>query len=178
MTHAPRIALLFVLVFAPGAVLGGCSTSGSTRAPIEAMDITNASTHTVRVSLHAGARVRLEGRPIQPLTDGRPLELARGETEALRIRRPRGTFIVNKRKDDELVYWLRAEIITPSWDEDAVFWFELLGPPARQVTIANQNAQGSSGLVASSITVPVKPLAADLYPFRDRNYAFEVPSTE
>jgi hypothetical protein len=175
MVHALRIALL--IVFCSSSV--ACSSSrATTRAPIEAMDITNSSSHTVRVSLHAGARVRLEGKPIQPLTDGRPIELARGETESLRIRRPRGTFILNKRTDDELVYWVRAEIITPSWDEDAVFWFELLGPPAKQLTIGNQSAKGSAGLVANSVTVPVKPLAADLYPFRDRNYAFEVPSTD
>lgn len=174
MNHALRIAVL--IVFA--ASLVGCSTA-ETRAPIEATDITNASTHTVRVSLHAGDRVRLEGRPIQPLTDGRPLELARGETESVRITRPRGTFLVNKRRDDELVYWLRAEIITPSWDEDAVFWFELLGPPAPEIQIANANATGgSAGLVASSPKVPVKPLASDLYPFRDRNFAFEMPSNE
>ncbi|GEM_PF-2517799 len=170
MNHAPRIAVL--LAFA--ASLVGCSTA-ETRAPIEATDITNASTHTVRVSLHAGDRVRLEGRPIQPLTDGRPLELARGETESVRIRRPRGTLLVNKRRDDELVYWLRAEIITPSWDDDAVFWFELLGPPAPEITIANTSVTGgTAGLVATSPSVPVKPLASELYPFRDRNFAFEM----
>lgn len=174
MIHALRIAVLLVV----GASLTGCSTA-ETRAPIESTDITNASTHTVRVSLHAGERVRLEGRPIQPLTDGRPLELARGETESLRIRRPRGTFLVNKRRDDELVYWLRAEIITPSWDEDAVFWFELLGPPAPQIQIANASATGgSAGLVATSAKVPVKPLASELYPFRDRNFAFEIPDDD
>ncbi|MFK7883951.1 MAG: hypothetical protein AB8F26_07200 [Phycisphaerales bacterium] len=174
MIHPLRITFFLALA----AMLSGCSSSGSTRAPIEAMDIANVSSHTVRVSLHAGNRVRLEGRPIQPLTDGRPIELARGQTESIRIRRPRGAFVVNKRKDEELVYWLRTEIITPSWDEDAVFWFELLGPPARQVTIGNQSAKGTAGLIADSITVPIKPLAADLYPFRDRNYAFEVPTTE
>ncbi|MEM9372199.1 MAG: hypothetical protein AAGA55_01020 [Planctomycetota bacterium] len=172
MNHAIRLAVL--LLFA--AALSGCTSSGATREPIEATDITNGSNHTVRVSLHAGARVRLDGRPIQPLTDGRPLELARGETESIRIRRPRGTFLVNKRKDDELVYWLRAEIITPSWDEDAVFWFELLGPPAEQITITNASLTGgTAGLAASSPSVPVKPLAVDLYPFRDRNFAFELP---
>lgn len=174
---AVKAALLALLLLVPAGLVG-CSSSGSTREPIEAMNVSNSSTHTVRVSLHAGERVRLDGRPIQPLTNGRPLELARGETESLRIRRPRGTFLVTTRKDEDLVYWLRAEIITPSWDEDAVFWFELLGPPAKQVNITNATAKGSVGLVANSVTVPIKPLAADLYPFRDRNYAFGIPDSE
>ena len=86
--------------------------------------------------------------------------------------------MLTKRHDDELVYWLRCEIITPSWDDDAVSWFELLGPPARQVTIRNATASGSSGLLADSVTVPIKPLATELYPFRDRNYAFKEPDPE
>ncbi len=175
MVRTRLIALAVLLACLP---LAACSSSGAKRDVVEAMDIVNASTHTVRVSLHAGERVRLEGRPIQPLTDGRPVELARGQTESLRIRRPRTALLVTKRADDELVYWLRAEIITPSWDDDAVFWFELLGPPAPQVVIKSTNAKGSSGLIADSVAVPIRPLAADLYPFRDRNYAFEVPDTE
>lgn len=173
-----RFALAVALLLA--LPLAACSSSSNTskRPLVESMEVLNASTHTVRVSLHVGERVRLEGRPAQPLIDGKPVEIARGQSESLRVRRPRATLLIGHKQDEELVYWLRTEIITPSWDDDAVTWFELLGPPAQQITLKNANARGSTGLVADSASVPIKPLAPDLYPMRDRNYAFDEPSTD
>lgn len=175
--RARPIALLPVLLAALIALpLAGCSSSGKKRDPMVSTEIVNASSHTVRVSLHIGDRVRLEGRPVLPRTDGRPVEIARGKSEALRIRRPREAVIFGTKADDELVYWLRTEIVTASWDDEAVFWFELLGPPAEQITVRNATARGATGLIADSAMVPIKPLAAELYPMRDRNYAFELPT--
>ncbi len=185
-THqAVRISLSAVtaavaLCAALAAPLAGCSSSGkkTTRDPIVSTEVVNASSHTVRVSLHVGDRVRLEGRPVLPRQDGRPVEIARGKSEALRIRRPRELVLWGAKPDDELVYWLRTEIVTASWDEEAVFWFELLGPPAEQITIRNATERGATGLTAAATSVPIKPLAPELYPMRDRNYAFEVPKAE
>lgn len=161
-------------------ILSGCSSSTkrTPRDPIVSTEVVNASSHTVRVSLHVGDRVRLEGRPVLPRQDGRPVEIARGKSEALRIRRPRELVLWGAKPDDELVYWLRTEIVTASWDEEAVFWFELLGPPAEQITIRNATERGATGLTAAATSVPIKPLAPELYPMRDRNYAFEVPKPE
>ncbi|MCC5824406.1 MAG: hypothetical protein LAT64_04450 [Phycisphaerales bacterium] len=168
----PLVALFAALLALP---LVGCSSSGKKRDPMVSTEIVNASTHTVRTSLHIGDRVRLEGRPVLPRQDGRPVEIARGKSEALRIRRPREAVIFGTKPDEELVYWLRTEIITASWDDEAVFWFELLGPPAEQITIRNATARGATGLIAESASVPIKALAPELYPMRDRNYAFELP---
>lgn len=160
--------------------MAGCSSSSnkSARDPTVTTEVVNASTHTIRVSLHIGDRVRLEGRPVMPRQDGRPVEIARGSGEALTIRRPRDTMFLGTKPDDELVYWLRAEIVTASWEQDAVFWFELLGPPAKQITVRNATARGTTGLIADAASVPIKPLAADQYPMRDRNFAFEAPATD
>jgi hypothetical protein len=173
-TNPLSLALLAALL---AASLGGCSSGSKTaRNPMVSTEVVNSSTHTVRVSLHVGDRVRLEGRPVLPRTDGKPVEIPRGKSDALRIRRPREAVIFGTKNDDELVYWLRTEIVTASWDDEAVFWFELLGPPAEQITIRNATARGATGLIADSALVPIKPLAAELYPMRDRNYAFELPS--
>lgn len=176
-------ALTVVLaVGLPAATLGGlsgCSSSKkTTRDPTVTTEVVNASTHTIRVSLHIGDRVRLEGRPVLPRQDGRPVEIARGQGQAVTIRRPRETMFLGTKPDEELVYWLRTEIVTASWEQDAVFWFELLGPPARQITVRNATARGATGLIADSASVPIKPLATDLYPMRDRNFAFEAPTTD
>lgn len=161
------------------APLSGCSSSKkTTRDPTVTTEVVNASTHTIRVSLHIGDRVRLEGRPVLPRQDGRPVEIARGQGQAVTIRRPRETMFLGTKPDEELVYWLRTEIVTASWEQDAVFWFELLGPPARQITVRNATARGATGLIADSASVPIKPLATDLYPMRDRNFAFEAPKTD
>lgn len=158
------------------AALSGCSSSSTVkRDPMVSTEVVNASAHTVRVSLHIGDRVRLEGRPVLPRQDGRAVEIPRGRSEALRIRRPRDMIVWGAKPDDELVYWLRTEIVTASWDDEAVFWFELLGPPADQITVRNATARGQTGLLADSVSVPIKPLAPDLYPMRDRNFAFEIP---
>lgn len=167
------LSLVAALLVLP---LGGCSSSGKRRDPMVSTEVVNSSTHTVRVSMHVGDRVRLEGRPVLPRTDGRPVEIPRGKSDALRLRRPREAVIFGAKNDDELVYWLRTEIVTASWDDEAVFWFELLGPPAEQITIRNATARGATGLIAESASVPIKPVAAELYPMRDRNYAFELPS--
>lgn len=169
----PLFALAAALFALP---LVGCSSSGAKRDPMVSTEIVNASSHTVRVSLHIGDRVRLEGRPVLPRQDGRPVEIPRGQSEALRIRRPREAVLFGTKPDDELVYWLRTEIVTASWDDEAVFWHELLGPPAEQITVRNATARGATGLIADSASVPIKPVAPELYPMRDRNYAFELPS--
>lgn len=161
--------------------LSGCSSSSNkktSRDPTVTTEIVNASTHTIRVSLHIGDRVRLEGRPVTPRQDGRAVEIARGQGQAVTIRRPREMVFLGSKPDDELVYWLRTEIVTASWEQDAVFWFELLGPPANQITVRNATARGTTGLIADSASVPIKPLAADQYPMRDRNFAFEAPATD
>ena len=159
--------------------LSGCSSSKkTTRDPTVTTEVVNASTHTIRVSLHIGDRVRLEGRPVLPRQDGRPVEIARGQGQAVTIRRPRETMFLGTKPDEELVYWLRTEIVTASWEQDAVFWFELLGPPARQITVRNATARGATGLIADSASVPIKPLATDQYPMRDRNFAFEAPKAD
>lgn len=173
-TLAAALALPLALAGA-----GGCSSSSTVkRDPMVSTEVINNSAHTVRVSLHIGDRVRLEGRPVLPRQDGRPVEIARGQSEALRIRRPRDAVIFGTKADDELVYWLRTEIVTASWDDEAVFWFELLGPPANQITVRNATARGQTGLIADSVSVPIKPLAPDLYPMRDRNFAFEIPKAD
>ncbi len=177
MKHRAAIA---VALATGAALLAGCSSSGkkTPRDPMVSTEVVNASSHTVRVSLHIGDRVRLDGRPVLPRQDGRPVEIARGKSEALRIRRPRDMIIWGAKPDDELVYWLRTEIVTASWDDEAVFWFELLGPPAEQITVRNATERGATGLTAVSPSVPIKALAPELYPMRDRNYAFEVPASE
>ena len=174
MLHLPSL----MVAVAGLSFVTACSSSGSKagRDPMVSTEIVNASSHTVRVSLHIGDRVRLEGRPVLPRQDGKPVEIPRGKSEALRIRRPREAVLFGTKPDDELVYWLRTEIVTASWDDEAVFWHELLGPPAEQITVRNATARGATGLIAESASVPIKPVAPELYPMRDRNYAFEVPA--
>src|SRR5512138_178502 len=125
-TRATRLSLpaLAVALALPLTMTGACSstTTKSPRDPMVSTEVVNASAHTVRVSLHIGDRVRLEGRPVLPRQDGKPVEIARGQSEALRIRRPRDMVLWGAKPDDELVYWLRTEIVTASWDDEAVFW--------------------------------------------------------
>lgn len=171
----PRLSVVAVILLVLAAA--GCSgPQALKRNPTVSTEVVNASSHTVRVSLHIGERVRLEGRPVQPLKDGRAIEIRRGQSGAMRIRRPASMVLFGSRDDEELVYWLRAEIITPSWDEESVAWFELLGPPAEQITIRDATGRGATGLLADAVSVPITPLAPELYPMRDRNYAFELPS--
>lgn len=176
----PALAASLAVVIPLTLATTGCSSSGTTRKdPTVSTEVVNGSSHTVRVSMHVGERVRLGGNPITPLKDGKAVEIPRGEGEPLRIRRPNEVMLFGARQDEELVYWLRVEIITPSWDDESVTWFELLGPPARQINIKNATGRGATGVVADSVSVPIRPLAPELYPMRDRNYAFqEPPATE
>ena len=132
--------------------------------------VTNQTTVTVRVSLHAGERVRLRGAPITPIKDGKAVEIIPGSTDAITLPRPRSWGFGTSSED--LVYWMRCEVITPTWGEDRVRWFEMLGPPASKVTLSASAGAKGSDLKATGSAVPVEEIDPSLHPFRDRNNAF------
>ncbi|MEM9560782.1 MAG: hypothetical protein AAF995_10780 [Planctomycetota bacterium] len=160
----------------PLLALGACTANGPAPEPVINADVTNNTDVTVRVSLHAGERVRLREDPILPTKDGRAVEIVRGTTETVSISRPREWGIGPLERNEELVFWLRTEVITPTWGEDNIRWFELLGPPSSRFTLRRLKAEVSRGsdLVVQASTVPAEPVDPGMYPFRDRNRAFRV----
>lgn len=157
-----------------GATLAGCNVTSSTegREPTIETAIVNNTDMTIRASLHAGERVRLVGAPITPIKSGTPKEIVRGQTRTITMSRPRSWGFALPEPDDELVFWLRLEVITASWEEDSVHWYEALGPPPKVVTITAVPDQERVELVATSDTVPIEP-AKDAYePYVDRSPAF------
>lgn len=171
-----RRAVLALLVCLPGLSMVACTGNGPTPEPRINADITNTTDVTVRVSLHAGERVRLREDPILPIKDGRAVEIVRGTTETVTIGRPREWGIGPLERNEDLVFWLRTEVITPTWGEDNIRWFELLGPPAAAITLKRAESKTSRGsdLIAQSASVPAEPVDPGMYPFRDRNRAFHI----
>ncbi len=169
---------LIGLVVLCAAGLAGCSSSGVTTSPTIETAVSNQTTVTVRASIHAGERVRLQGAPITPIKDGRAKEIVPGSTETVTMPRPRSWGIGPGAPNEDLVFWLRCEVITPTWGNDRVRWYEMLGPPARQVTLTSGKSTKGTDLVAKGQIVPVEEVDQSMHPFRDRNRAFKVAGSE
>lgn len=171
-----RRAVLALALCLPALSMVACTSGGPTPDPVINADVTNNTDVTVRVSLHAGERVRLRDDPILPTKDGRAVEIVRGTTETVSISRPREWGIGPLERNEDLVFWLRTEVITPTWGEDNIRWFELLGPPAPRITLrrTQENASRGSDLVVQAASVPAAMVDPGMYPFRDRNRAFRV----
>lgn len=162
-----------IAALALGALLPGCVTQDREgREPTIETAIINNTDMTIRASLHAGERVRLKGAPITPIKSGQAKEITRGQTRTITMSRPRSWGFALPEPDDELVFWLRLEVITASWEEDSVHWFEALGPPPKLVTVTAPADAERVELLATSDTVPIQP-ARDAYePYVDRSPAF------
>ena len=173
--NAPRAAALTCAAL--GALcfnlLGGCvSSSADGREPVIETAVVNKTDVTIRASLHAGDRVRVRGTPITPIKDGRALEIVPGETRAISMSRPRAWGVGLPEPNEELVFWIRCEVITPTWGTDRVRWFEMLGPPAKLVTITSSKDADGTDLDATANAVPMEEVDPAIHPFRDRNRAF------
>jgi hypothetical protein len=116
--------------------------------------------------------VRVRTAPINPHRDGKPVEIVRGGSQPVSIERPRSGFWSSERNDDQLVFWLRAEVITASWDDDTVHWFELLGPSAKLIRVSSTPKSQGADLRASAADVPIETVDPRLWPVGDKNYAF------
>ncbi|GJM18150.1 MAG: hypothetical protein DHS20C14_03630 [Phycisphaeraceae bacterium] len=157
---------------------GGCTRGVTGTAPTVETAVLNQTTVTVRASLHAGERVRLHGSPITPIKDGKAREIVPGSTETISMPRPRSWGIGPTAPNEDLVFWLRCEVITPTWGTDRVRWYEMLGPPARKVTLSGTPSTKGTDLLATGAIVPLEEVDPSMHPFRDRNRAFRVAGTE
>lgn len=161
--------------------LGGCvSTETAGREPVIETAIVNETDVTIRASLHAGERVRLRNAPITPIKDGRAREIIPGDTQTISMSRPRHWGIGLPEPNEDLVFWIRFEVITPTWGNDRVRWYEMLGPPARKITISASEQTDGTDLDAVALAVPMEEVDVSMHPFRDRNRAFgtEIGSAE
>ena len=161
-----------------GAGLTGCVSNDAARTPTIETAVVNQTTVTIRASLHAGERVRLHGAPITPIKDGKAREIIPGSTETLSLPRPRSWGIGPGSPNEDLVFWLRCEVITPTWGSDRVRWYEMLGPPARQVMLGATPGTKGTDLIAKGSIVPIEEVDPSMHPFRDRNRAFRVAGSE
>ncbi len=164
-----RVSALLVLV---GAVLagGGCfldnrDGDGETRSGLVQIGVVNDTNVTIRASLHVG-----EHSPgdlgVTPLADGERVTITRGAEKVAGVKRPiRALF--SRTEADERIIRLRVEVVTATWTDQRVRWYELLGPAPVRVQVVQPDPKKPLMIVARSEEVPIEEIPYSHWPAED-----------
>lgn len=169
MRTTVRISLGLVLL---GALLGagGCfldtrDDDGEPRKGLVQIGIVNNTNVTIRASLHVG-----EHSPgdlgVTPLADGERVTITRGTEKVAGVKRPiRALF--SRTEADERVIRLRVEVVTASWTDQRVRWYELLGPAPVRIEVVQPDPKKPLLIVARSEEVPIEEIPYSHWPAED-----------
>ncbi len=165
-----RAAVLLVLGGAALAI-GGCflesTTSGDepARRGLVQIGIENQTGVTIRASLHVG-----EHSPgdlgVTPIADGERVTITRGTEKVAGVKRPVRS-IFSRSDADERIIRLRLEVVTPTWTDQRVRWFELLGPAPVRVVVVQPQGKKPLLIVAQSDEIPIEEIPYQYWPAED-----------
>ncbi len=151
-------------------ILGGCvrssvhTTGEKVRDTIQ-VGVQNQTTVTIRASLHVGETTP-EDMGVFPLSDGVRETIVRGSEKVASVKRPSRYFFEADRADDKIIR-LRVEVVTPSWDDQRVRWFEILGPAPTRVVVGQPKRDNPLLIRAQSEEVPIVEIPYEHWPAED-----------
>jgi len=165
-----RASALLVLL---GAALAtsGCfiesttTDDGSKRRGLVQIGVENQTNVTIRASLHVG-----EHSPgdlgVTPIADGERVTVTRGNEKVAGVKRPVRS-IFSGGDADERIIRLRVEVVTPSWSDQRVRWYELLGPAPVRVVVVQPDSKKPLMIVAKSEEIPIEEIPYQHWPAED-----------
>lgn len=165
-----RTALVALSVVGASLTAGCVSSSVHSTAPSERRNVIqvgvqNQTAVTIRVSLHVGETTP-EDMGVFPLTDGQRETIVRGTEKVVGVKRP-SRYFFEEDKADEKIIRMRVEVITPTWDDQRVRWYELLGPAPTRVIISQPDKENPLTIRAESEEVPIAEIPYAHWPAED-----------
>jgi hypothetical protein len=160
-------AVLLVIGTLLGA--GGCfldnRDEGEPRKGLVQIGVVNETNVTIRASLHVG-----EHSPgdlgVTPLADGERVTITRGTEKVAGVKRP--IMALFSRTDaDERIIRLRIEVVTATWTDQRVRWYELLGPAPVRIVVEQPDPKKPLLIVARSEEVPIEEIPYQHWPAED-----------
>lgn len=151
--------------------LGGCvrssvhTTGEPARRDTIQVGVQNQTTVTLRVSLHVGETTP-EDLGVFPLSDGVRETIVRGAEKVVGVKRP-SRYIFEEDKADDKIIRMRVEVVTPSWDDRRVRWFEILGPAPSRIVMLQPKRDNPLLIRAESEEVPIAEIPYEHWPAED-----------